>query len=239
MERAFLKLVDVTKRYGERLVVDRLSIEVAEGEVLALLGPSGCGKTTTLRIVAGLETPDSGEVWLGGYCVGANGRNLIAPHKRGIGFVFQDLALWPHLTVTGNLEFVLASNGVPKRERGERIAETLRMMRMERHGHTYPSQLSGGEQQRVALARAIIGRPGLLLLDEPMSSIDADLKYGLLREISDLHELLAVTTIYITHDQAEANTVAQRIALMREGRIEGIIAPGYVDPDPTLPPRPR
>ncbi|MGH9936844.1 MAG: ABC transporter ATP-binding protein, partial [Blastocatellia bacterium] len=150
MNEAFLRLVAVTKRYGSRAVVDRASLNVAEGEVVALLGPSGCGKTTTLRLIAGLEKPGEGKIWIGGECAAADGRNLIPPHKRGIGFVFQDLALWPHLTAEGNLDFVLASAGMRRRERRERIVETLRMMRAEGFAARYPSQLSGGEQQRVA-----------------------------------------------------------------------------------------
>src|SRR5262245_65846083 len=129
MNEAFLRLVAVTKRYGGRAVVDRASLLVAEGDVVALLGPSGCGKTTTLRLIAGLENPDEGEIQIGGECVAAGGRNLIPPHKRGIGFVFQDLALWPHLTADGNLDFVLASAGMKRGERRERVADILRMMR--------------------------------------------------------------------------------------------------------------
>src|SRR6266498_4741293 len=156
VNESFVRLEAITKRYGDREVVSNASFEVAEGEFVALLGPSGCGKTTTLRLIAGLETPDAGEIWIAGRRVTADGRNLIPPRSRGIGFVFQDLALWPHLTVSGNLEFVLASAKVPKRERAERIAEAIRLVHIERFAQSYPGQLSGGEQQRVALARALI-----------------------------------------------------------------------------------
>ncbi len=219
MTEAFLHLVALTKRYGNRAAVDRASLFVAEGEVVALIGPSGCGKTTTLRLIAGLEKPDEGEIWIGGECVATNGRNLIPSHKRGIGFVFQDLALWPHLTAEGNLDFVLASAGMKRRERRERIVETLRMMRAEGFAGRYPSQLSGGEQQRVAIARALIGRPRLLLLDEPMSNLDAPLRGQLLEELKSLQDRLKITTVYITHDRAEAEPLAARVVQMEAGRI--------------------
>lgn len=224
MAGAFLKLLGVTKRYGSRTVVDSVSLDVAEGEVVALLGASGCGKTTTLRLISGLETPDEGEIWIGEKCVAANGRSFIHPSARGIGFVFQDLALWPHLTVTGNLDFVLASAGVPKRARAERIDETLELVRISSFAASYPSQLSGGEQQRVALARALVAQPRLLLLDEPMSSLDAHLKADLIKEFASLQQLLKVATVYITHDRSEAAALAQHIALMRAGRIERVMA---------------
>ena len=220
VNESFVRLEAITKRYGDRKVVSNASFEVAEGEFVALLGPSGCGKTTTLRLIAGLETPDAGEIWIAGRRVTADGRNLVPPRSRGIGFVFQDLALWPHLTVTGNLEFVLASAKVPKRERAERIAEAIRLVHIERFARSYPGQLSGGEQQRVALARALIARPRLLLLDEPMSSLDLNLKADLLGELAALQQSLGVTAIYVTHNEDEATTLATRIALMTDGRIE-------------------
>src|SRR5712692_9776694 len=142
MNESFVRLDGVTKRRGDRQVVSNVSFEVAEGELLGLLGPSGCGKTTTLRLIAGLETPDAGEIWIAGRRVAAAGRNLLPPRSRGVGFVFQDLAHWPHLTVAGNLEFVLASAKVPKHERAKRIAEILRLVRIERFAQSYPGQLS-------------------------------------------------------------------------------------------------
>ena len=220
MSSAFLRLIEVTKRYGDQAAVDRLSLDVSEGEILALLGPSGCGKTTTLRLIAGLETPDEGDLVIAGERVASARRNLIAPRARGIGFVFQDLALWPHFTVAGNLGFVLASASWPKSERAKRIAEVLRMMKSESFAERYPSQLSGGEQQRVALARALVGRPRLLLLDEPMSNLDTDLKRELLEELASMQRTLRITTIYVTHDQGEAAMLAHRVVSMRAGRIE-------------------
>src|SRR6266496_5024096 len=220
MNESFVRLKAVTKRRGDRKVVSNASFEVAEGEFLALLGPSGCGKTTTLRLIAGLETPDAGEIWIAGRRVTADGRNLVPPRLRGVGFVFQDLALWPHLTVTGNLDFVLASAKIPKHERAERITEILRLVRIERFAQSYPGQLSGGEQQRVALARALVACPRLLLLDEPMSSLDPDLKAELLDELASVQQSLGVTAIYVTHNEDEAAALATRLVRMIEGRIE-------------------
>jgi ABC-type Fe3+/spermidine/putrescine transport system ATPase subunit len=218
MNDGFLRLDAVTKRFGERTVVERVSLSVAAGEIVALLGPSGCGKTTTLRIIAGLETPDEGEIRIGGERVAAANQSIVPPHRRGVGFVFQDLALWPHLTAEGNLDFVLASARMPKRERKERIAETLQIVRAESFARRYPAQLSGGEQQRVALARALVGSPRLLLLDEPMAHLDAQLKNGLLEELKSLQQKLSLTTIYITHDRTEAEALAPRIVMMEAGR---------------------
>lgn len=220
MTEPFLKLTELTNRFGDRTVVDHASMEAGEGEVVALLGASGSGKTTLLRLIVGLETPERGEIWIGGEQVAAGGRNLVPARRRGIGFVFQDLALWPHLTVAGNLAFVLASARVPKSERGKCIAEILRLTRIESHANDYPAKLSGGEQQRAALARALVGRPRLLLLDEPLSSLDADLKTDLLDELERLQRALAITTVYVTHDRAEARALAHRVVLMAHGRVE-------------------
>jgi len=220
MTQSFLRLVGLTKRYGGKTVVDCVSLEVAEGEFLALLGSSGCGKTTTLRLIAGLETPDSGEVWIAGECVAANGRTIVPPSARHIGFVFQDLALWPHLTIKGNLNFVLAAAGVPKSQRPPRIADVLRLAHVERFADSYPSELSGGEQQRAAIARAVVGRPRLLLLDEPLSNLDVSLKAELLKELGALQQSLGITTIYVTHALAEAAAVSHRLGVMDGGRIQ-------------------
>jgi ABC-type Fe3+/spermidine/putrescine transport system ATPase subunit len=222
MSTPSLQLIEVTKRFGDSKVVDGVSLDVAEGEVLALLGASGSGKTTILRLIAGLVSPDAGEVWIEGRKVADGGRNLAPPRARGIGFIFQDLALWPHLTVAGNLDFVLQSARVPKRERSKRIDETLQLVRIEAYARRYPSQLSGGEQQRVAIARALIARPRLLLLDEPMSSLDSPLKSELSAELIELQRLLRITAVYITHDKAEAMALAHRIAIMHKGRIEQV-----------------
>jgi ABC-type sugar transport system ATPase subunit len=218
-------LQGIGKRFGPVTAVADLSLTIADGEFVVLLGPTGAGKTTTLRLVAGLEEPDDGEIWIAGERVAANGRNLVPPGARGLGFVFQDLALWPHLTVAGNLEFVLSSTGVPKRERAERVNEALRLMRIDQFAHSYSNELSGGEQQRAAIARAIVGCPCLLLLDEPMSSLDPELKAELMAELKNLQRALDAPTIYITHDRAEAQVMAGRVALMRNGRITQIVTP--------------
>ncbi|MGI9165729.1 MAG: ABC transporter ATP-binding protein [Pyrinomonadaceae bacterium] len=220
MGNSFVRLVEITKRFGNRIVVDRVTLDVAKGEVLALLGASGCGKTTLLRLIAGLETPDSGELWISGKRVAAGGQNLLAPRARGIGFVFQDLALWPHLTVEGNLNFVLASARMKSLERQERIDEVLRLVHALGFAKRYPAELSGGEQQRAAIARAIVGRPQLLLLDEPMSSLDSDLKAALSHELATLQKALNITTVYVTHNREEAAALAHRVVSMKGGRVE-------------------
>lgn len=219
MSDGFLRLAAVTKQFEGHAVVERVSLTVIAGEIIALLGPSGSGKTTLLRLIAGLETPDEGEIWLGGERVATAKRSVVPPHLRAVGFVFQDLALWPHLTVEGNLDFVLASTRLPKRERKERISETLRMVRAEAFARRYPAQLSGGEQQRVAIARALVGSPHLLLLDEPMAHLDLQLKIGLLAELKLLQQRLNLTTIYITHDRAEAEALTPHIVMMDAGSI--------------------
>jgi iron(III) transport system ATP-binding protein len=201
-------------------VIERVSLELCEGQAVALLGPSGCGKTTLLRLIAGLETPDDGEIWMAGKMVAARGRNTVAPRGRNIGFVFQDLALWPHLTVAGNLDFVLRSQGWEKRTRKDRIEEILQMVHMFSHADKYPSQLSGGEQQRIAIARALVARSQLLLLDEPLSNLDSDLKSTLLEELSVLQRRLNLTTLYVTHDKLEAATFANSVVKMSNGRID-------------------
>lgn len=222
MSASFLRLVEVSKSFNGRKVVDGISLEVIEGESLALLGASGCGKTTTLRLIAGLEVPDAGEIFLDGERVAVARRHLVAAHRRKIGFVFQDLALWSHLTIEGNLAFVLTSVGVAKNECAHRIEEALRLVHIEQFAASYPAQLSGGEQQRAAIARALVGRPRLLLLDEPLSSLDTDLKSELRRELAALQARLGITTIHITHDHAEAHSLADKVMLMRDGRIERV-----------------
>lgn len=223
MSGAFLRLLEVTKRFDERFVIERVSLELREGQAMALLGPSGCGKTTLLRLIAGLETPDDGEIWIADQMVAAKGRNTIPPRGRNIGFVFQDLALWPHLTVGGNLDFVLQSQRWERRTRKDRIDEVLRMVHLAPHADKYPSQLSGGEQQRVAIARALVARSQLLLLDEPLSNLDSDLKSTLLEELSVLQRRLNLTTLYVTHDESESMSLADSIVRMKNGQIGEIV----------------
>lgn len=194
----------LTKSIGSRRILDDVSFSVAEGAILVVLGPSGCGKTTLLRIVAGLDRPDSGEVCLDGRLASSGPRICIDPRDRDIGFVFQDLALWPHLTVSGNLEFGLRARRVAAPERAARIREALALVGLENRARQYPTTLSGGEQQRVALARALVTRPRILLLDEPLSSLDVVRRADLRTAIAALPQRFQLATIYVTHDHVEA-----------------------------------
>jgi iron(III) transport system ATP-binding protein len=210
---------NVAKRFARHQALDSVTVEVAAGESAVILGPSGCGKTTLLRLIAGLEVPDSGEIWYGDVQVASPGQSILPPYQRQIGFVFQDLALWPHLTVAGNLQFVLGSLGVSRADRNQRIDDALKLVRIDGFGGRYPHELSGGEQQRVALARALVGRPRLLLLDEPLSSLDAELRIAMRTELARLQRTLALTTIYVTHDREDAVVLADCVIEMRAGRI--------------------
>ena len=210
---------NITKRFASHQALDSVTLELAPEESVVILGSSGCGKTTLLRLIAGLEIPDSGEIWLGDVQVAGPGRSLLPPYRRQIGFVFQDLALWPHLTVAGNLQFVLDALRVPRAERSRRIDEALKLVRIDGFAARYPHELSGGEQQRVALARALIGRPRLLLLDEPLSSMDADLRAAMRTELARIQRTLELTTVYVTHDREDAAVLADRVIEMRAGRI--------------------
>jgi len=217
-----LKLINLGKSFAGRTVVRNLTLEIIEGELLCLLGPSGCGKTTTLRMIAGLEAPDTGEIYIEGRRAAANGRNILHPSQRNIGVVFQDLALWPHLTVEGNLRFILDSPKISGAEKEVRIARALELANLIEHRKAYPGTLSGGEQQRTAIARAIVAQPKLLLFDEPLASLDPHLKSDLRQQIKRLHKTLKTTIIYITHDQGEAFELATRIAVMKDGSVEQV-----------------
>lgn len=219
MSSPVLSLENVVKRFGQRTAVDAVSLDVQHGECVVLLGPSGCGKTTVLRLIAGLERPDSGEISLNGRMVADAGRTLVPSYERRLGYVFQDLALWPHLTVRGNLDFVMRSAGVPSAERAERQKEILALVRIESLAERHPHELSGGEQQRAALARALAGRPHLLLMDEPFSSLDSELRTVLREDVQRLQRSLRLTSIYVTHDLEEAATLADRVVEIRQGRI--------------------
>jgi ABC-type Fe3+/spermidine/putrescine transport system ATPase subunit len=225
----FLRLSSVTRRFGSSGGIHAVSLDLHHGECVVLVGPSGCGKTTLLRLIAGLDTPEDGEIWIEQQQVASAGRNRVAPGDRGIGFVFQDLALWPHLTVREQLDFVLHTSGRTKTDRARRIAEVLDLFHVGSSlAGRYPHQLSGGEQQRVALARALVGSPRLLLLDEPFSSLDSDLRVALRSELTTLQRQLHVPTMYVTHDREDAAVLGDRTVFMRSGRIE--IIGGEVSP---------
>jgi ABC-type Fe3+/spermidine/putrescine transport system ATPase subunit len=216
----FLRLAGVTKRYGGHGGVEDLSLEISMGESVVVVGPSGSGKTTLLRLVAGLERPDAGEIWLDGRKVAEPRRNNVPAPERKVGFVFQDLALWPHLSAFDNVEFAAHSAGQGGAERTSRINEILRLCRVEPLlADRYPHQLSGGEQQRVALARALVGSPQLLLLDEPFSSLDRDLRVMLRTELASLRRQLQLTAIYVTHDPEDAEALGDRTITMRSARL--------------------
>jgi ABC-type Fe3+/spermidine/putrescine transport system ATPase subunit len=220
---------NVAKRFKSRQALGSVTLEVPAGESVVILGPSGCGKTTLLRLIAGLEIPDSGEIWLDGARVADAGRSLVPPYRRRIGFVFQDLALWPHLTVAGHLRFVLDALKIRGAGRDRRIDDTLQLVRIGDLGSRHPHELSGGEQQRVALARALIGHPRLLLLDEPLSSLDTDLRATMRAELARIRRSLAVTLIYVTHDREDAAVLADRVIEMRAGRIAGAAESGPME----------
>jgi ABC-type Fe3+/spermidine/putrescine transport system ATPase subunit len=217
-----LSVRSVSKRFGSHQALDGVSLEIASGAWAIVLGPSGCGKTTLLRVIAGLETPDTGEIWLGGTQVTDAGRRLVPPHERRLGFVFQDLALWPHLTVRQNLEFVLEAQPLTLAARMAKVKAALQVVRIEPLIGRYPHELSGGEQQRVALARGLVGEPRILLLDEPLSSLDPELRSTLRQELARLRDTLRLTTIYVTHDREDASALADSLVEMRAGRIVSV-----------------
>ena len=210
----------------ETVALNHVNLEVKEGEFVAIMGPSGCGKTTTLRMIAGFERPTEGSIILGDTVVSSASEGLfMAPEKRDIGMVFQSYAVWPHMTVAENVAYPLKIQGVSKAERDRRVEEALKMVHLDQYGRRYPNQLSGGQQQRVALARALIAHPGLLLLDEPLSNLDAKLRESMRFEISTLQKELGITVIYVTHDQSEAMTMSDRIVVMNGGEIQQIGRP--------------
>jgi iron(III) transport system ATP-binding protein len=221
---AHLELVNLTKRYNGVASVDGVSLQVEKGEFICLLGPSGCGKTTTLRMIAGFLEPDGGEILVNGKRVSAPGA-VVPPERRNMGMIFQSYAIWPHMTVLDNVAYGLKMQKVPAAKRQEEARGMLNAARLTDHADKYPAALSGGQQQRVALARALAPNPDILLLDEPLSNLDANLRGDMRFEIRRLHEQFHNTSIYVTHDQVEAMTMADRIVVMNAGKIEQIGSP--------------
>jgi putative spermidine/putrescine transport system ATP-binding protein len=220
---ASVRLADLTKQYGHVTAVDRLSLNIQPGELIALLGPSGCGKTTSLRMIAGLIEPSHGEVFV-------NGRPItkLPVHRRNIGMLFQNYALFPHLNVLENVMFGLEMRGIRRREAASKAQEALALVQLDGHQDKLPARLSGGQQQRVALARALVIEPAMLLLDEPLGALDKNLRESMQAELRLLQRRLGITTVMVTHDQDEAMTLSDRIVVMRHGRLEQAGTPSEV-----------
>jgi ABC-type Fe3+/spermidine/putrescine transport system ATPase subunit len=215
-----ISLRGVSKRYGREVALDDVELEIAEGEFFCLLGPSGCGKTTTLNLLGGFVTPSAGVIYIRGEQV-----DRLPPHARDVNTVFQSYALFPHMTVAENVGFGLKMAHVGRRDRAGRVADALAMVGLERLGDRHPRELSGGQQQRVAVARALINRPSVLLLDEPLGALDLKLRKRLQLELAEIHREVGGVFVYVTHDQEEALGLADRIAVMRNGRIEQVGSP--------------
>lgn len=214
-----IELINITKSIEKKKILHNLSFTVNTGQCLALLGPSGCGKTTTLRLIAGLDALDQGEIRLNGHTVSQAGR-LVPPIKRELGMVFQDLALWPHMTVRQNLDFALGGKIKDKSWKNSKIVDILRMVQMEAFKDNHPHQLSGGEKQRVAIARALVAEPKFLLLDEPFSNLDSELRNGLLRQVKSILTNTGITSIYVTHEKQDADLIADQTVRMKNGRVD-------------------
>jgi iron(III) transport system ATP-binding protein len=219
-----ITITGLTKRFGDVAAVAGLDLEVRPGELVALLGPSGCGKTTTLRLVAGFLAPEAGEIRVGDRVL-SSASVVIPPERRRMAMIFQSYALWPHMTVAQNVAYGLRFAGAPRAEREPRVNEMLKAVQLAGYGARYPGELSGGQQQRVAVARALVVEPEILLLDEPLSNLDASLREEMRFEIRRLHERFAITTLYVTHDQAEAMVISDRVAVLRDGRVVQVGAP--------------
>jgi spermidine/putrescine transport system ATP-binding protein len=227
-ETSEVELRDVSKLFGEITAVNSINIKINDGEFFSLLGPSGCGKTTTLRMIAGFEQPTVGEIFLHGQAVAG-----IPAYKRPVNTVFQNYALFPHMTVWKNVAFGLEMKKVPKDEINKRAGEALELVQLSGMGERKPKQLSGGQQQRVALARALVNHPEVLLLDEPLGALDLKLRKEMQFELKQIQEQLGITFIYVTHDQEEALTMSDRIAVMDEGKVQQIGTPREIYEHPT------
>lgn len=222
-ERGSVELLNVTKKFGDMVAVDSLNLSIKPGEFLSLLGPSGCGKTTTLRMLAGFEQPDEGHIRVNGQEV-----QNVPPYKREVNTVFQHYALFPHMTVAENVAYGLKQSGTPKSEIAERVAEALDMVQMSKLAERRPRQMSGGQQQRVAVARALVNRPSVLLLDEPLGALDRKLREEMQIELKLLQSRLGITFVFVTHDQEEAMSMSDRIAIMLDGHVEQLGDPETV-----------
>ena len=221
-----VRIEHVFKRFGAVTAVDDFNLTVKDGEFVSILGPSGCGKTTTLRMIAGFERATEGEIYIGENCVSSSEKGTFAPpEKRDIGMVFQSYAVWPHMTVAENVGYPLKIQKVDKETRAKRVQEMLELVHLGEYGERYPHQLSGGQQQRVALARALVAQPGLLLLDEPLSNLDAKLRESMRFEILSIQKKLNITVVYVTHDQGEAMAMSDRVVVMSKGVVQQIGAP--------------
>ena len=225
--KPLIRFENVTKQFGDAVAVDHLSLNIFEGEFFCLLGPSGCGKTTLMRMLAGFETPSEGSITLAG-------QNLagVPPYRRPVNMMFQSYALFPHMSVEKNIAFGLKQDGMPKDQIAERVGEMLRLVQLEKLARRYPSQLSGGQRQRVALARALAKKPKVLLLDEPLGALDKKLREETQFELMDIQHDLHMTFVVVTHDQEEAMTMADRIAVMDHGRIVQVATPGEIYEQP-------
>ena len=221
----------LTKRYGNHTALDNVSLEIAHGQLVCLLGPSGCGKTTALRLLAGFTDPTAGEIVLGDRIVSSPARTL-PPEQRNVSMVFQSYALWPHMTVADNVGYGLTLRKLDRTTIAARVASILATTQLAPLADRYPAELSGGQQQRVSLARALIVEPDTLLLDEPLSNLDANLREEMRFEVRRLHDTYRYTTIYVTHDQGEAMTTADLIAVMNAGRVEQLGSPQEVYEEP-------
>ena len=229
MPEPIVEIKNLTKVFGDVVAVDNVSFVIEEKEFLILLGPSGCGKTTILRMIAGLEIPTSGEIYLKGRCIFSSKNGVFMPaRERGVGLVFQSYALWPHMTVFENIAFGLKVKRMRSDKIRKKVEKVLNYMRLEEMAPRYPQQMSGGQQQRVALARMLVSEPDIFLMDEPLSNLDAKLRLEMRAEIKNIHFQTGATTIYVTHDQIEGQTMAKRIAVINNGIIEQIDPPKTV-----------
>ena len=224
-----IKINNLTKKFGEVVAINNVSLEIDPGAFLTLLGPSGCGKTTLLRCIAGLEEPDGGEIYIGDKLVFSYDKGIsLPPGQRELGLVFQNYALWPHMKVNKNITFALEIQKMPKEEMQKRVKEALAEVQMEGYEDRYPREMSGGQQQRIALARMLAYRPKVFLMDEPLSNLDARLRMDMRSEIKRLHRMAGATTVYVTHDQVEALTMSTTIGIMKEGVLQQLDTPDQI-----------